>query len=188
MFTAADLGALAAVVGEAWLAAADRDWSVPAGTLEWSCLATADHAVDCVYAPAFFLASGRTDAYPTAGGDLRMGDGATPATLVESLHIAVRILTAVVATADPQAEAVLFGRIEPKVGRPPDFLPRAATELALHAHDVCTGLALPFAPPPGAMERLRDHTRDWQMWSLLDGPALGATDDPWTDMLRASGR
>src|SRR5688500_14669268 len=78
-FTADDLCALSDLVGTTWLMAADRDWSVPAGTLDWTCTATADHAVDCVYAPAFFLASRRTDAYPEAGGDLTMGDRATPA-------------------------------------------------------------------------------------------------------------
>jgi len=84
-FTVADLGAVSDAVAAVWTGAADRDWSVPAGTVEWSCLATADHAVDCVYAPAFFLASRRLDAYPDAGADLRLGARATPARLVESL-------------------------------------------------------------------------------------------------------
>jgi len=69
-FTADDLEELSALVADTWTAAADRDWSAQAGPVEWSCTATADHAVDCVYAPAFFLASRRTDAYPHAGGDL----------------------------------------------------------------------------------------------------------------------
>ncbi len=65
-FTADDLEELSALVADTWTSAADRDWSAQAGTVEWSCTATADHAVDCVYAPAFFLASRRTDAYPQA--------------------------------------------------------------------------------------------------------------------------
>ena len=48
-FTADDLEELSALVGDAWTSAADRDWSAQAGTVEWSCTATADHAVDCVY-------------------------------------------------------------------------------------------------------------------------------------------
>ena len=95
-FTAGDLEELSALVATTWITAADGDWSAPAGTLEWSCLATADHAVDCVYAPAFFLASRRTDRYPHAGGDLTMGEEATPERLVESLAIATRLLVAVV--------------------------------------------------------------------------------------------
>ena len=104
VFTADDLLALGGYVAERWTAGADRDWSVPAGTLEWSCTATADHAVDCVFAPAMFLASRRTDRYPdvpifTAGPD------ATVAQLVESLAVMCRILVDVVAGADPDRPA-----------------------------------------------------------------------------------
>ncbi|MDQ3107084.1 MAG: hypothetical protein M3Q68_04685 [Actinomycetota bacterium] len=129
-FTAEDLDELSEVVADAWLSGAEGDWSAPAGTLEWSCRATADHAVDCVYAPAFFLASRRP---------------------------------------------------------PRDFLPRGALELILHAHDVCSGLGVVFEPPPGLCERLREHTRPWPMWDL-GWKRLGSTDDPWDDLLQASGR
>jgi len=61
-FGVEDLHALSELVSETWTSAADRDWSGPAGTLEWLCIRTADHAVDCVYAPAFFLASRRASA------------------------------------------------------------------------------------------------------------------------------
>ena len=57
VFSPGDLAALTEVVAEAWHLGADRDWSVPAGTLEWSCTHTADHAVDTLLAPAFNLAS-----------------------------------------------------------------------------------------------------------------------------------
>ena len=63
-FTRADLLQLTYQVGQAWTTGARRDWSVPAGAMEWSCLGTADHAVDCVNAPAFFLASRHVDDYP----------------------------------------------------------------------------------------------------------------------------
>jgi len=82
-FTSADLLQLSYQVGQAWAAGAGRDWSVPAGTLEWSCLRTVDHAVDCVYAPAFFLASRRVDDYPDVGFDLTIGAEANPARLAE---------------------------------------------------------------------------------------------------------
>ncbi len=89
-FTVEDLRTLADVVAACWSAAVDLDWSVPAGTVEWSCLATADHAVDCVYAPAVFLASRRVDAYPPFGLNMMLGADATPALLVESLWLATR--------------------------------------------------------------------------------------------------
>jgi hypothetical protein len=187
VFTVADLWELTELVGATWTGAADRDWSAPAGTVEWSCLATADHAVDCVYAPAFFLASRRLDAYPAAGNDLRLGADATPARLVESLGIATRMLTAVVEATGPDVRAILFGGAEPVTGAPPDFVPRAALELVLHAHDVASGLAVPFTPPEQLCRRLREHTRSWAVWRFM-GPGLGRGDDAWTDVLRASGR
>ncbi|HEY3483778.1 MAG TPA: hypothetical protein VGK49_00280, partial [Ilumatobacteraceae bacterium] len=63
-FTTGDMHELSELIADTWTGAAHLDWSVPAGTVEWSCAQTADHAVDCVYAPAFFLASRRTDDYP----------------------------------------------------------------------------------------------------------------------------
>jgi hypothetical protein len=188
-FTVEDLYELSDLVSHSWLPAADRDWSVAAGTLEWSCLRTADHAVDCVYAPAFFLASRRTDAYPEVGLDLTLGDRATPALLVQSLGVATRILAAVVNDADPGVQAVIFRRPEVLVGAPADFIPRAGVELILHAHDVCSGLAIPFEPPRDLARRLREHTRPWPMWSgSIVWSDLTATEDPWGDLLAASGR
>lgn len=185
-FTVDDLGSLASIVGSAWSTAADLDWSVPAGTLEWSCLHTADHAVDCVFAPACFLASRRTDRYP-AIAELLLGDAATPAALVESLDVATRMLAAVVRDAEPDVRVVMFGGSPPTLGAPYDMAPRAAMELALHAHDVCCGLGVPFEPPADLCHRLREHTRPWPLWRRL-WDSLDATADPWGDLLRASGR
>ncbi len=186
-FAAEDLDELTEMVADAWLFGADGDWSAPAGTLEWSCRATADHAVDCVYAPAFFLASRRRDAYPEVGLDLELGPKASPALLVESLRIATRILVAVVGEAAPDVQAIIFRRPSSITAAPPDFLPRGALELILHAHDVCAGLGVAFEPPLRLCERLREHTRPWPMWDL-GWRRLGRTDDPWDDLLQASGR
>lgn len=43
-----------------------------------------------------------------------------------------------------------------------------------------------FEPPADLCERLREHTRSWPMWTVWDAP--GATEDPWGDLLLASGR
>lgn len=186
-FSADDLVELSELVATTWTSAADRDWSEPAGTLDWSCTKTADHAVDCVYAPAFFLASRRVDAYPEVGVNLELGDTATPALLVESLRIATRILIGVVGEADPDVRAVIFRRPEVLTAPPADFLPRGALELILHAHDVCAGLQVPFEPPAALCGRLCEHTRPWPMWSIAWG-RLADTGDPWDDLLTGSGR
>src|SRR5690242_19531376 len=72
-FTTTDLCALSVHVAATWRSAVDLDWSAQAGTVEWSCTQTADHAVDCVWAPAFFLASRRRDGYPDLGVDMTLG-------------------------------------------------------------------------------------------------------------------
>jgi hypothetical protein len=186
-FTIRDLYDLSDLVATTWTLAADRDWSVPAGTVEWSCTKTADHAVDCVYAPAFFLASREVDGYPEVGLDLTIGPQADPARLVQSLGIATRILVAVVRDAEPGVRAVIFRRPKFLIAAPDDFLPRGAIELILHAHDVACGLGVPFEPPSDLSYRLREHTRPWPMWTVAWN-GLGHTEDPWGDLLTASGR
>jgi hypothetical protein len=196
-FTCDDLERLSAAVVRALTAAADRDWTARAGTLEWSCLRTAAHAVDTVLAPAFFLASRQRDHYPAGRWIVTPEDdtGADPATLVESLETATRVTCAVIRSALAEAatgvevRAILWRRGGPEVRPPEDFPPRAGMELALHGHDVCVGLGIRFAPDADVAARLRAHTRSWPYWTS-DPPwsALSMTEDPWSDLLQSSGR
>jgi hypothetical protein len=186
-FASADLDTLTRVVVDAWHAGRDRDWSALAGTLEWTCSATADHAVDCVIAPAFFLASQKQDAYPEYGV-FKPGPDARPELYVEALSTATRILTAVVAAADPGTRAIIWRRPQPETRPPADFVPRGAFELILHAHDVCAGLGVAFAPPDDLCERLVGHTIDWPMWEVAGWTHLPAGSRRWSDLRRATGR
>lgn len=186
MFDCDDLMTLADLVAEAWTTGAARDWSAPAGTLDWSCTATADHTVDTVLAPAFFLASRKLDGYP-AFEPSTLGAAPSVPDLVEGLMTAARILTAVVTTAPPDARARIWNR-PPETRGPADFVPRAGLELILHAHDVCTGLGVPFMPPAPLVGRLREHTRDWPFWRSPGWAPLTPHGDPWVDLLRSSGR
>ena len=160
-FTADDLDRLAEVAVAAWREGLDRDWSAPAGTLEWSCRRTADHAVDAVLAVALFLASRKDDGYPEWGwGELTMGPAARPTDLVEGLATVARVLSAVVRAAPPDARAVIWRRPRLEVRGPVDFAPRGGLELVLHAHDVATGLGVPFGPPADACApAARPHPR-----------------------------
>jgi hypothetical protein len=187
-FTHHDLERLTQVVADAWRSGADRDWSARAGTLDWSCARTADHAVDTVLAPAFFLASRRQDGYPEWAGPFRVGRNASPGQLVEALETATRILVAVIVAAEPGARAVIWRRPQVEVRGPEDFAARGALELVLHGHDVCRGLGVAYDPPAEVCERLRDHTRDWPHWGSPGWRALPVTDDPWADLLAGSGR
>jgi hypothetical protein len=181
-FTVDDFDTLSELVLAAWGSAVERDWSVPAGTLEWSCFTTADHTVDCVFSYAFFLASRAQDAYPPFC-ELHALPGATPADVVDGLRAACTMLSSVIKTAEPDVRAILDYRPEPTTGSPPDFAARGAHELILHAYDVCTGLDVPFDPPRELCQRLRDHTRGWPY-----GPVVEPAGDPWSDLLERSGR
>ncbi len=184
-FRREDLDELSAYVRERWLAGVTADWDAPAGTLEWTCSQTADHTVDTVFAPAFFLASNRQDKYPDIG-IYSVGADAGPEQYVEALAVATRVLGAVVADADPAERAIIWQWPEPTLAAPVDFLPRGGLELILHGHDVCAGLDVEYAPPADICRRLRRHTLDWPMWLRWNG--LAETDDAWADLLRGSGR
>jgi hypothetical protein len=181
-FTPEDFAEVSALAIAAWTAGLERDWSAPAGTLEWSCFTTADHTVDGVFSYALDLASGRLDVYPPFC-ELHALDGATPSDLVNGLLAVCTMLSAVIAAAPADARAVLFGLAQFGHGDPQDFAARGALELILHTYDVCTGLGVPFDPSREMCARLREHTRDWP--GVRDTPA---TDDPWSDVLERSGR
>ena len=182
LFTIEDFDQLSRLVIDTWESAIDRDWSVPAGTLEWSCFTTADHTVDCVFSYALFLASRQQDAYPNFS-ELHALPGATPSDLVFGLRAVCTMLTAVVTIAHPDAIAIIWLRNGGRTAPATDFAARGGHELILHAHDVCTGLGVPFDPPRELCRRLWHHTRDWPF-----GPSIETTDDPWSDLLERSGR
>jgi hypothetical protein len=181
-FTADDFARLSELVLDAWGSGLDRDWSVPAGTLEWSCWKTADHTVDCVFSYAFFLASRRQESYPPFGELHALAD-ASPADLVDGMRAATNLLSAAIAHADPDERAVIGIWPVLATGTPRDFAARGALEMVLHAHDVCSGLGIPFDPPNEVCARLRDHVQDWP-----GQQPLTATDDAWADLLARSGR
>ncbi|MCU1429845.1 MAG: hypothetical protein JWL83_3845 [Actinomycetia bacterium] len=182
-FTPDDLQTMSALAIDAWQSGVDRDWSVPAGTLEWSCLRTAAHTVDCVFSYALFLASRKVDAYPGGFDELRALPDATAADMVDNLRAVTTMLWAVIATAEPEARAAIGAWSRVETGGPNDFAARGALEMSLHTHDIATGLHVPFAPPPDVAQRLRDHTSTWPGQVPVEPSA-----DAWSDVLESSGR
>lgn len=186
-FTCDDLDQLTRLVVAAWRSGLGHDWSARAGTLEWSCARTADHAVDTVFAPALFLASRKIDDYPSYAVQTP-GPNASPLELIAALETASRVLTAVVKAAESSARAVIWRRPRIETRGPEDFVPRGALELILHGHDVCAGLGVAFEPAEDLCQRLREHTLAWPHWSSPGWSALRMTGPAWPDLLRASGR
>ena len=180
-FTADDFATVGALVLDAWASGVGLDWSVPAGSLEWSCLFTADHTIDCVFSYALFLGSRKQDGYPNFGEIHALPD-ATPADMVDGLRAVNAMLSGVIAIAPPDATASIFGGL-PTVGGPADFAARGALELILHGHDVSAGLGLALDPPADLCRRLLDHTATWPRVGAVD-----PTEDPWGDLLHRSGR
>ena len=187
-FTTDDLDRLAGAAVSAWRTGRDRDWSARAGTLDWSCRRTADHAVDAVLAVAMFLAARRQDGYPDWWGERTLGRDARPEDLAQGLEAAARLLSGIVAATPADVRAVIWRRPLVEVRGPADFAPRGALELILHAHDVSAGLGVPLVPPADACLRLREHTRGWPHWSSPGWRPAPITDDPWHDLLVGSGR
>jgi hypothetical protein len=182
LFTVDDFDAVGKLALDAWWWGAELDWSVTAGTLEWSCFTTADHTIDCVFSYAFFLASRRQDRYPNFT-ELHALPGASPTDLLYGLQGACIMLSSVIRTAAPDVRAIIRYRPQPETGSPADFAARGAHELILHAYDVCIGLGIAFDPPRELCQRLRDHTSDWPYQRTIE-----QTDDPWSDLLERSGR
>jgi uncharacterized protein (TIGR03083 family) len=181
-FSPDDFDRLSGVVIDAWISGLNRDWSVPAGTLEWSCLHTADHLVDCIFSYALFLGSRKQDGYPNFS-ELHAQPGATPHDLIDGLRAVTTMLWAVTVTAPPEARAVLrrFPLLE--TGTPSDFAARGGLEMMLHGQDVCRGLGVPLDPPRDVCERLLRHTEGWPGEVEIE-----ATRDPWSDLVARSGR
>src|SRR5689334_15007209 len=126
-FTVDDFDVVARLALDTWGSALDRDWSVAAGTLEWSCWTTPDHTIDCVFSYAFFLASRKQDGYPPFG-ELHALEGATPADLLDGMRAAAEMLSAVIRSAPAGTRAIIRYRPEPTTGTPPDFAARGAHE------------------------------------------------------------
>ena len=135
-----DLTAAAALCRETLIPVLDRDWSVPAGDLEWSCRRTLDHIVDTLLFYASQFASRANERRPPP----RNGDqDATPAVLLEVLPQAAAILAEVARAAPPEARGFHPAGVADAAG----FLGMGCEEVLMHTHDVALGLGVPFAVP-----------------------------------------
>ena len=120
----------------------DRDWSVPAGDLDWSCWTTAAHIAHDLTAYAGQVTSGAEDAY--LGFDLVVREGASVPEVLRIAGACAGMLAAAVDNAGPEARAWHWGPTDPG-----GFAAMGVAEILLHTYDITRGLGVPWEPPAG---------------------------------------
>jgi uncharacterized protein (TIGR03083 family) len=166
-----DVRRAAAACREALGPAADRDWEVLAGDLEWSCRRTLDHVGDALIIYAGQLATRATERVPRA----RNGDAvSSPAELLRSMETAAAILAAVAQGAPPEARGWHPAGMADGSG----FVAMGCTEVLVHTADIAQGLGLAFVPPADLAARVLRRIFPW----VEPGADPGAT------LLWAAGR
>jgi hypothetical protein len=157
----------------------ERDWSVQAGTLEWTCRQTVDHMVDCVFSYAMQVA-GRVQGEFLPFAELHAEPEASNRDLLAGLGAVGQILHDVVFCA-PAGTTASDGLVSLDLG---DWCARAAYELALHAHDVIVGLGAEWELPGGLCGAITESPALW----MFDRNLAEDEDDPWLALVIGSGR
>lgn len=116
------------------------DWTVGAGTLEWSCWTTAAHLAHDLLAYAGQVSGGATEAYLPF--DLTVRAGAPPADVLGIVAACGNLLSGAIATAEPGAHAWHFGASDTA-----GFAAMGVGETLLHTYDITSGLGVTWRPP-----------------------------------------
>ncbi|MBM2617310.1 hypothetical protein JIG36_17285 [Actinoplanes sp. LDG1-06] len=166
--------------------AEDRDWSVRAGDLTWTCWETTEHMADdlFMYASQLSLAAPSVTAHVPYGYQSRREGGPyltvfvdpaqRPAGLLQVLESCGGLLAAVVATAPPERRS--FHNYGPS--DPSGFAAMGVVEVIVHMHDLAAGLGLTWEPPEDLCARA--------LTRLF--PEAPADEDPWATLLWSTGR
>jgi hypothetical protein len=173
--TADDLDSALAVLTDALEPATDRDWSSPAGTLEWDCWHTAEHIGDVLMSYAAQLV-----AQPTTRYVRFLATADTDATTAEVLEFALAgggILVAAVRAAPSHIRAYHPTGMADAEG----FAAMGCVEALVHGHDIAHGLGVQLNAPPQVCARVLARL-------FPNTPAELAGLDPWTVLLWATGR
>ncbi|MGW4809987.1 maleylpyruvate isomerase N-terminal domain-containing protein [Kitasatospora sp. NPDC004272] len=117
-----------------------EDWTVLAGSLEWSCRETAAHIAHDLLAYAGQLAARPTDSYLPFDLDVHLT--ASPTEVLQTVTACGRLLSAALATASPTLRAWHWGPCDPE-----GFAAMGVAEILLHTHDITRGLAVDWLPP-----------------------------------------
>jgi hypothetical protein len=152
-----------------------RDWTVPAGTLDWSCWATGEHLGQALAHWASQLTLRATTRY--VRWVARAQEGAPPDGVLDLVEASGHLLAVVVRSSPPSARA-----FHPMgVTDPEGFAGMGCVESLAHGHDLATGLGVAVDPPAAVCDRVVRRMFPHH----LDAVA-GA--DPWQALLWSTGR
>ena len=147
-----------------------RDWSAPAGELEWTCQQTAAHIAHDLAKYAAQLAGRVEQSYLSFR--LVIPNDAPPTEVLRVVGACGRLLTESVAAAPGAARAWHWGPTDST-----GFAAMGVGELLVHAYDIARGLAIDWRPPQELAEVVVSR--------LVDA---SYTDDPTSLLLWATGR
>ena len=145
--TAEDLDAAVSTTVTTLRPATGRDWSAPAGALEWDCWHTAEHLGDVLLSAAHLVAQ------PTTRYVRFMTNADKEAAAAEVLEFAEaggRILAATVRTSPPRCGLAPSGMADPE-----GFAGMGCVEALVHGLDIAQGLGLTLDPRGGVHPRAR---------------------------------
>jgi uncharacterized protein (TIGR03083 family) len=118
----------------------DRDWRIPAGSLDWTCRETAAHVAHDLLAYAGQVAGGPTDAYLPL--DLTVREDAPVADVLRVVAACGALLVRALDAAGPDDRAWHWGPTDPS-----GFAALGVNETLVHTYDIAQGLGVAWLPP-----------------------------------------
>lgn len=169
-----DLPETAALCRETLLPWVERDWSVTAGDLEWTCRRTLDHIVDVqLYLGGNAALRSRSRVAPPRNGD----PNATIPALLDA-----------VVTGATMLERICAGMGSDDRGHHPagladaeGFRAQSCAEILQHTYDIANGLGERFRAPEALADRIVARLFPWT-------PGAEAHPDRWEALLWSCGR
>src|SRR5688500_15044744 len=131
-----------------------KDWSVPAGPLDWSCRETVDHVCVALGSYCGRMAVGAREPYPP----FRLENPqASIEALVTSVWTGASILAAIVRSTPTDARVYhVMGMADPE-----GFLAMAIEEMLIHTWDICQGFGEEFTAPEEFAEAVVARIFPW---------------------------
>jgi hypothetical protein len=168
-----DLRLTAAFVRGALEPYADRDWSINARDLEWSCTTTARHMVEAMLIYSGRLAT-RSPERRQSPIERMENPEYTPTERLDMLEVTASMLAAVADGSPPEAIGYHPSGMPDREG----YLAMGCSEMLTHGFDIASALGAPYDPPRDLAARI---TARLYPWTALDG-------DPWEALLWSAGR